>query len=63
MQGLYIERIPVCGGGSVLNVAGSTWGRAGRFFFLMIFLITLLPSGFVVVRVVDSLEAGVVSVS
>lgn len=54
--------VPVCGGGSFLKVDGSTCGRAGRRFFLMIFL-TFFPSSlmyvvtassaFVIVKVVE----------
>lgn len=55
-----LKIVPVCGGGSVLNVEGSTCGRAGRLFFRMIFL-TFLPSAlmyvpssvFVIVMSVD----------
>ena len=57
-----LKIVPVCGGGSVLNVAGSCCGRAGRLLRLMIFFLltfSTLPSpavatsvaSFVVVRV------------
>lgn len=57
-----LKMVPVCGGGSVLNVAGSCCGRAGRRLRLMIFFLltfSTFPSpavatsvaSFVVVRV------------
>jgi pheromone shutdown protein TraB len=45
-----LKIVPVGGGASVLNVAGSTCGRAGRRFRRMIFL-TFLPSALVVIMV------------
>ena len=35
-EGTYLKVTPVCGGGSVRNVAGSTCGRAGLLFLRMI---------------------------
>lgn len=44
-----LKTVPVCGGGSDLMVAGSTWGRAGRRFRRIIFFFFWVPSASVVV--------------
>lgn len=49
-----LKIVPVCGGGSVLNVAGSTCGRAGRLFFFMIFLTFFLPPSVVTTVVLSA---------
>lgn len=56
-----LKTVPVCGGGSDLTVAGSTWMRAGRRFFLIIFFFFGAPSatadsaGWVTARAFSSL--------
>lgn len=49
-EGYVLNIVPVGGGASVLKVAGSTCGRAGRRLRRIIFL-TFFPSAFVVIVV------------
>jgi hypothetical protein len=56
-----LKIVPVCGGSSDFTVEGSTWGRAGRRFRRIIFLVFFSPSGSAEVRELSEGKATAIS--